>query len=131
MRPRGFDVESFYAALESQRLSRGQTWRQVAQESGVSASTLTRMGQGKRPDIDTMAALLHWSGLRADMFIHRDSRAPTQADPLACLTSCLRADTNLSREAVSALEAVVQATYARLRHSNGPALYWALPEEET
>ncbi len=44
--PKGqFDAEAFYAALDSQRQSRRMTWKQVAEESGISASTLTRMAQ--------------------------------------------------------------------------------------
>ena len=64
-----FDNEKFYAALDASRVARGLTWKQVATESGVSASTLTRMAQGKRPDVDGLAALLGWSGLRADSFL--------------------------------------------------------------
>ena len=31
--------------------------------------TLTRMGQGKRPDVDSLAALATWSRLNVDDFI--------------------------------------------------------------
>ena len=60
-----FDAEAFYAALDSQRHSRRLNWKQVAREAGISASTLTRIAQGKRPDVDSLAALLTWSGLKA------------------------------------------------------------------
>ena len=66
-----FDAEAFHAALDSQRLAMGMTWKDVAAEAGVSASTLTRMAQGKRPDVDGLAALLQWSGLQAEMFIRK------------------------------------------------------------
>jgi predicted transcriptional regulator len=60
-----FDAESFYAALDSQRQSQRLTWKEVAAKSEVSASTLTRMAQGKRPDVDSLTALLklHWKQL--------------------------------------------------------------------
>ncbi len=35
----------------------------------MSASTLTRMAQGKRPDVDGLAALVAWSGLDADDYV--------------------------------------------------------------
>ncbi len=114
--PKGqFDAEAFYAALDSQRQSKRLTWKKVAAEAGVSASTLTRMAQGKRPDVDSMAALLTWSGLKADCFVKSDSDLPRESDPLTQITTYLRADRNLTSEAATALEAVIKATYERLR----------------
>lgn len=114
--PKGqFDAEAFYAALDSQRQSRRMRWKQVAEESGVSASTLTRMAQGRRPDVDSMAALLIWSGLNADLFIKSDRSTQTESGSLATITAYLRADTNLTPEAAAAIEAVVKAAYQKLR----------------
>lgn len=108
-----FDNEAFYAALNATRLSRQRTWKEVAEEAKISASTLTRIGQGKRPDVDGLAALLHWSGLKAEEFIH-DGEQP-EAEPLARVTALLRADPNLSSENAKVLEDIVMATYTRLR----------------
>lgn len=110
-----FDVEAFYAALDSQRLSKRMTWKQVAEKSGVSASTLTRIAQGRRPDVDSMAALLAWSGLKADSFIRCEQDTQTESDPLAKITAYLRADPHLTPEAASAMEAVIKAAYEKLR----------------
>ena len=109
-----FDASAFYEALDAQRLSQGLNWKQVAQASGVSASTLTRMAQGKRPDVDSLAALAAWSGLNADKFIRSDETRP-EPDSLAMITTYLRSDRNLSKEAAIALEELIKATYARLR----------------
>ncbi|WP_327195926.1 hypothetical protein [Novosphingobium capsulatum] len=108
-----FDNEAFYAALNATRLSRQRTWKEVAEEAKISASTLTRIGQGKRPDVDGLAALLYWSGLKAEEFIH-DGERP-EAEPLAQVTALLRADPNLSPENAKVLEDIVMATYTRLR----------------
>jgi transcriptional regulator with XRE-family HTH domain len=114
--PKGqFDAESFYSALDSQRQSRRMTWKQVAHEAGVSASTLTRMAQGKRPDVDTAAALLDWSGLEMETFIHRSEGSETEPNTLARVSGFLRADRNLSRESAAALEAILRAGYEKLR----------------
>lgn len=110
-----FDAGAFYAALDSQRQSRKLNWKQVAREAGISASTLTRMAQGKRPDVDSLAALLTWSGLSADQFVMAEARVPTNADPLAQITAYLRADPHLRPEAALALEAVLKAAYEKLR----------------
>ena len=53
-----FDNEAFYAALNAVRLSRQMTWKDVAEETGVNASTLSRIGQGANPDVNGLAALL-------------------------------------------------------------------------
>jgi transcriptional regulator with XRE-family HTH domain len=110
-----FNVEAFYAALDGQRLAKRITWKQVAKESGVSASTLTRISQGRRPDVDSMAALLAWSGLNADTFVKRSKRAPREAESLAQITVLLRADRTLTREGVLAMEALIKSAYERLR----------------
>ena len=64
-----FENESFFRALDTTRQSRRLNWREVATESGVSASTLTRMAQGKRPDVDSLAALVTWSGLNPSDYL--------------------------------------------------------------
>lgn len=109
-----FDLPGFYAALDSQRQARKLTWKQVAAESGVSASTLTRMAQGKRPDVDGLAALTAWSGLDVDDFVRAEGK-PTEPEPLAMISTYLRSDQNLSDEATVALEELIKATYERLR----------------
>ena len=68
-----FEADAFYAALDAERRDRRYTWKQVAEESQVSASTLTRMAQGRRPDVDSLAALVTWSGLSADGVCSRRS----------------------------------------------------------
>ena len=110
-----FDADAFYAALDAQRQSRRLTWKKVAEEASVSASTLTRMAQGRRPDVDTMAALLAWSGLNAGQFVVQGERSGREADPLARITAYLRADPHLTDEGASALEAMLKAAYEQLR----------------
>ena len=114
-----FDSEAFYDALDAERQARQFTWKQVAAESGVSASTLTRMAQGRRPDVDGLAALTSWSGLAADYFVRSEAeRADVESqepEPLAMISTYLRADKNLTPEAATALDELVKATYERLR----------------
>jgi transcriptional regulator with XRE-family HTH domain len=110
-----FDVESFYSDKDSQRQTKRMTWKLVAKESGVSASTLTRMGQGKRPDVDSMAALIAWSGLSADSFVKGVDTMRSQSDSLEQIVAYLRADPNLESEAASAIEAIMKAAYEKLR----------------
>ena len=111
-----FDAPSFFRALDAERQARRIMWKQVAAEAGVSQSTLTRLAQGRRPDVDSLAALVDWAGLKADDFVVRVHGA-REAAPLAMISTYLKSDRNLSPEAASALEKVVKATYEALRNS--------------
>ena len=111
-----FDSDGFWAALDAQRQSKNLTWKKVAADSGVSASTLTRMAQGKRPDIDSLAALVSWSGLSADNFVRSEGQS-VEADTLAKITTYLRADENLDVKAAAVIEDLVKSAYERLRKS--------------
>lgn len=110
-----FDIEAFYAALNATRLSRQKTWKDVAKESGVQASTLSRIGQGAKPDVDGLAALLAWSNLKAEIFI-RGTREQ-KPESIARITALLRADPKLSKTNAKLIEDIVVSTYNRLRGS--------------
>ena len=110
-----FDSSGFYEALDATRRARRLNWKEVAAQSGVSASTLTRMAQGRRPDVDGLAALVSWSGLKSDDFVRSDTRQG-ESEPLAMISTYLRSDKNLTPEAAAALDEVVKATYDRLRN---------------
>lgn len=108
-----FDSDAFYAALNAARLSRQKTWKEVAEEAGVNASTLSRIGQGAKPDVNGLAALLAWSNLRAEMFIRGvDQR---EAEPIAKITALLRADPKLTPTNAKLIEDIVISTYEKLR----------------
>jgi transcriptional regulator with XRE-family HTH domain len=106
-----FDVENFYAALDSQRASKQYTWKKVADESGVSASTLTRMAQQKRPDVDSLAKLASWSGLNVDDYVVGTKKVSPKISPLTQVTTYLRADPKLSNKNAEAMEALIMAVY--------------------
>jgi transcriptional regulator with XRE-family HTH domain len=108
-----FDSEAFYAALNAARLGRQMTWKEVAEEAGVNASTLSRIGQGAKPDVNGLAALLTWSKLKAEMFIPRADQQ--EAEPLARITALLRADPRLSGDKAKLMEDIVISTYKKLR----------------
>ena len=111
-----FNVAALHSALDSQRRSRKLTWKDVADESEVSASTLTRLSQGRQPDVNSLAALTTWLGISADDFmrLNQSDRFGTPS-ALARISSIIHRDPNLSAEGVIALEEMIKATYARLR----------------
>ncbi len=106
-----FDGDAFYAALDGERQARHCTWKQVAEECGISASTLSRMSHGKHPDVNSLAALTAWSGLDVDRFVKGGGRTKEKPEPLAVISSCLRSDPRLNEEAAVALDHMVKAAY--------------------
>lgn len=108
-----FDSDAFYAALNAARLSRQKTWKEVAEEAGVNASTLSRIGQGAKPDVNGLAALLAWSNLKAEMFIRGTDQR--EAEPIAKITALLRADPKLTPTNAKLIEDIVISTYEKLR----------------
>ena len=102
--------------MDSQRRARRLTWKDVASESGVSASTLTRLSKGRQPDVSSLAALSTWLGMPADDFMRVDqSQRFGSPSPLARISSIIHRDPNLDPEGMIALEEMIKATYARLR----------------
>jgi len=66
--PIRFDARALYDALDAQRRERNLSWRQVADEIGVSTATLTRTRLGGRMEADGMLAMTRWLGRTAESF---------------------------------------------------------------
>ena len=121
MRERPFDTTAFQAAMDSTRAARGLNWKEVSQQSGITRSTLSRMAQGKNPDVNGLAMLLAWSGLDCQAFIRKNPDGPGQGDspgtpdPLASITAQLHTDPGLTPQGASALDDIIQAAYRHLR----------------
>jgi transcriptional regulator with XRE-family HTH domain len=111
---KGFDGEAFYRALEATVTARSKSWKEVAAETGVGASTLTRMAQGRKPDAASLAALSAWAGLNPSDFVQAPYKA-TGPEALAQISTLLRGDPNLDPEGAEAVEAIVRTAYERLR----------------
>jgi predicted transcriptional regulator len=58
-----FDKRAFALVLDTVRGSKEMNWQEVAEDAQVSASTLCRIMMGKNPDADSLARLVHWSGV--------------------------------------------------------------------
>ena len=113
---KNFDADGFYAALAATVVSRGLTWKQVGQETGVSATTLARMSQGRRPDAASLAALSAWAAINPADFVSlaRKGEAP-RPEPLAQISTLLRSDRRLGPEAAKALDVMIRTAYEQLR----------------
>lgn len=112
MAEKQIDLEALVAAVDAQRQAQGLSWRQVAKEADVSPSTLTRMQQGKLPDVNTFGALVQWLHIPAERFLVRGSTGPKKLpDPMAVASTLLRGKREVSPRAAKALEELVHAAF--------------------
>ena len=102
--------------------------RDLADESGVSASTLSRIENGTgKPDADNIARLTNWLDMPMDRILggrHPDSedskpvvyfaREPTPE----IVEAHLRADRNLTPETAAALSELFRVAYAQFSRSD-------------
>lgn len=63
-----FDTRALYQALDAQRKARAMSWRQVADEIGVSAATIARTERGGRLEVDGMLQMVAWLGRPVESF---------------------------------------------------------------
>ena len=61
------DVPELHRRLDVRRRERALLWRDIAAQTGISPSTLTRLADGKRPDADGLVSLLVWLDLDTDI----------------------------------------------------------------
>lgn len=58
------DVPAWWAAVDAYRMALSLDWQTVADDSGVSASTLSRLNKGYgKPALPTFLALCLWMGI--------------------------------------------------------------------
>jgi transcriptional regulator with XRE-family HTH domain len=111
----GLDASSLFNALDAARNARGLQWKHVAEQTGVSASTLTRIAQGKRPDVDGFAAITAWLGNDPRAFFTPNSNNVTgveSGDAVSLFVSALfRANPNLTNDEREALKSLATSAF--------------------
>jgi transcriptional regulator with XRE-family HTH domain len=110
-----FDQERFYRALERHRSDLDLSWRAVARELDISASTLSRLSRGCRPDLDTFLKLVTWLGEPAESFL-RESGSESlgeRRNTIGDIAESLRQDDLLTRADAETLEQLVTVAYRR------------------
>lgn len=114
-------------AISRRRLELGKSLRNVADETGVSASTLSRIENGTgKPDADNIARLTQWLDMPMERVMNTsrsDVRPvvyyPHESTP-AVVEAYLRADANLTPEIAEALAQMFRIAYVQLSTSNSP-----------
>ena len=107
-------------AIKRRREELGLSLRDVADVTGVSASTLSRIENGTgKPDADNIARLTGWLDMPMDRIMNKQTSAsdvepviyyPHEATP-EIVEAHLRADKNLSPETANALSELFRVAY--------------------
>jgi transcriptional regulator with XRE-family HTH domain len=102
------DTSKLADMLKSKRGNKGL--RAVATEIGsVSAPTLSRIEQGKVPDVDTFVNICKWLNVSADFFIIGQSNEGFSNQDR--VVAHLRADKELNKETVDMLIKMIDMAY--------------------
>lgn len=111
------DIQELARSVRAKRGNRGL--RSVAKEitetiGEVSASTLSRVEQGKVPDLDTFIRLCKWLGLSTNDFaiLQVDLNSQVEGKTQDVVAAHLRADRTLAPKTVEALVTMIQMAYA-------------------
>lgn len=103
------DIEKFSNSVKSKRGKLKLGLRVLANDIGISASTLSRIEQGKLPDIDTYIKLCDWLEVPTEYFTVTVDRTD---DIKSEVIAHLRADKNLPSETAEALIQMINIAYA-------------------
>lgn len=109
------DVKSLHAALDHAREEKGLSWRQLAKELDVSASTLSRMVNGLKPDVSAFAAMTTWLKMPADSFFRASPSTDEEPELVVQLAPLLRARRDLNDKDVEYLEELIGGAVRRFR----------------
>lgn len=110
------DVIALHGALDAARQAKGLSWRQLAKLLDVSPSTLSRLANGKNPDVEAFATVVRWLDMPAEKFMIDDEELQRRADLpdlVAELAPLLRARPDLEKEDVEHLEELIGSAVRR------------------
>lgn len=80
------DRQALYLAADDLRDARGLSWRDVALEVGISASTFSKLAQGKAPDADNLLRIVVWLDTDLRLYELETPTEPVSDDLLAELS---------------------------------------------
>src|SRR6266702_8230281 len=103
-----FDRKLFSASIQAKLLESQLSLREAAKESGISLATLSRLSNGKVPDIDHFVAVVRWLQIDANAFMDAPRGAIlTNREKWAWLYLCLR-DLDVPVEVIQAIITVIK-----------------------
>lgn len=125
----GVNTAELGSAIRRRREQQGMSLRDLADETGVSASTLSRIENGTgTPDADNIARLAGWLDMPIERVMHHGHRAANDPKPVVyyphestpeIVEAHLRADKHLSPQTAKALSELFRVAYAQFSESDG------------
>jgi transcriptional regulator with XRE-family HTH domain len=119
----GVNTSELGTAVRRRREQRGLSLRDVADVTGVSASTLSRIENGTgKPDADNIARLAKWLDMPIERVLHHGPRDSADPKPVVyyphestpeIVEAHLRADKHLTPETAKALSELFRVAYAQ------------------
>ena len=99
----------------ARRAELGMTLRQASEASDVPVATLSRIEQGRMPDLATFRRVIRWLGLPAERFFTSTERAESTPEAIA---EHLSADPALPADAAERIAGIVRDLYESLASSD-------------
>src|SRR4051794_25105283 len=104
-------ISNLGAMLRARRRERGLSLRDLADQTGVSFNTLSRVERGHVPDLKNFQRIVDWLGVPAERFLESEDLSASTPRTIA---RHLQADRNLSDEAATQIAALVEEMYGNL-----------------
>jgi len=124
----GINTAELGGAVRRRREQQGLSLRDVADETGVSASTLSRIENGTgKPDADNIARLAGWLDMPIERVMHRGHGSASDPKPVVyyphestpeIVEAHLRADRHLSPETAKALSELFRVAYKQFSQTS-------------
>jgi transcriptional regulator with XRE-family HTH domain len=124
----GVNTAELGSAIRRRREEQGMSLRDLADETGVSASTLSRIENGTgKPDADNIARLAAWLDMPIERVMHHGNPAndpkpvvyyPHESTP-EIVEAHLRADKHLTPQTAKALSELFRVAYAQFSETGG------------
>ena len=110
--PVSVPVDQLGAELKRVRKRRGLSLREVAEQTSISASTLSRLERGSSPDFENLDRLAEWLDVTVATRAGRGGQPKTDEDVSRVVAVHLRANKQLSSAAAEAIAEVVRMLLA-------------------
>ena len=124
----GVNTSELGDAMRRRREQQGMSLRDVAEKTGVSASTLSRIENGTgKPDADNIARLAAWLDMPIERLMHPGFRSAADPKPVVyypheatpeIVEAHLRADRHLTPETAKALSELFRVAYAQFSQTS-------------
>ena len=115
-----FDILGFHKSVDGARRALNLNWKQVAEQTGVGPSTLTRIARGKAPDAVALAVLARWANVNPTIFL-TDPITPATKSSLGEVLALVRKEESLADDVKGVLENVITSAMERTKPPGPPS----------